>query len=413
MSEGRFYGVVNELYWHLRWLFAPGLVDWMYLIRWITPWYILCLTLWSSYGMAVQAGSCFYYGGCEKMLRVRYWFSLIRLIFLLVFPVLILKVYRETRTRRLGQNDSPKMQYAREKVAWQFEKATPVKTIFFPDEGENAWSVCHYTGPNGAWVGEEDADDVENEDDTEIAHVEAACIIAFPHVRYLLQGRKLATLEPFPAHALPRQHAPTSLVKRIMSRFASWLASCWWYWTRGEIRTGHLTRTLAPPVDIHPNPLKDDVEQAKQMVHHLLWKVFPHDRFVLMGVGRGAALALKVATALDSSTAAHVHGLLLEGCFSTYRGIHRYRVPSSEDPILAAKQFKHKDMHILIVNSKADGLVPWRHGVALHQALKCGVEVCEFVTLENSRHGHYFQDDSRDILQYELEALKWYRDLFY
>lgn len=161
----------------------------------------------------------------------------------------------------------------------------------------------------------------------------------------------------------------------------------------------------------------------------------PQHRFVIMGVGEGACLALKLAHHLSEFEAQRVAALVLESPISgpsmqrtrvagtgllqslwfawkRWRSARRHpplyvnevlRAPTSGE--VAARWFAHDHMRVLVVTSEKDKCVSAREGGVLVAAFSLpsrprAMKWVQHVALQHSAHMRFGQDDARDRALY-------------
>ncbi len=366
-------------------------MEWMYwLCSTVAPLYVLVVFALFVHDMGWQLWACAW-THCNS--RLAFWFPLIVWGGRVLIPLGLLSMYRYVRTMRARQSEKPQVQVERDAIFDQFQTGDDVVTIFFPDVDQDEYSVCQYAGPVNLF---EDTED----DDIDVLHLEAASIIAHPHIRDFHPGVETAQLFTFPE---------VTVYKPPNNRLSMYLISVWSYLTRAEIRRGLPRWVGSWSSTVSSYGRKDELTKGLHMVQAVMDTDHAQTPVVLFGVGRGAAVALKVAALLDTKRARRVKGVVLESCFASYRDLRLLKVDPNEDPVHVARFFPHKHMRFLLVTSKADGSAPWTK--RLMNALKQNEVVCESVLLQHSRHGHYFQDDSFDVMTYESRALEWYQFL--
>lgn len=186
---------------------------------------------------------------------------------------------------------------------------------------------------------------------------------------------------------------------------------------------------LINPVVIQPYDAEDfrrfNVAQEGDVGHALIqtravMQSRPHDVFVLFGTSRGSAVALQVAQLLTPEEASRVRFMVLEGIFTEARRVMElrfgsgitvtlerflaylteYNPNSKTTPKSVAREFKHKEMPLLLVTSRVDTIVDPSLSDAMYKILSDRVKHSHLLTLEHSPHSSYATWNQEDRALY-------------
>lgn len=193
---------------------------------------------------------------------------------------------------------------------------------------------------------------------------------------------------------------------------------------------------LLNPVCIEPYDAHDfrrfNVAQRGD-VNHALEQVLaimaarPHDRFILFGTSRGAAVALQVACTLHKEHIDRVAFTVCEGVFdsapaiiqSRFSGlvarfltwalprVTAYDTEHTFTPLHAAKHFINTEHPVLLVTSLKDQVVSPEHTKRVYNALVQRAPKAQLLTLCESPHSSYATWKDVDRLAYVGKMQEW------
>ncbi len=193
---------------------------------------------------------------------------------------------------------------------------------------------------------------------------------------------------------------------------------------------------LINPVCIEPYDAHDfrrfnagqggDVRHAKEQIIAIM-DARPHDRFILFGTSRGAAVALQVAHGLDATRLDRIAFTVCEGLFDTVfdiiharfmpllaRGLSwalplftEYDPEHKYTPLWVAAHFPHAEHPVLLVSSAQDQLVPLEHTKRIYNALVLRTPNAQLLTLRESPHSSYATWKDVDRLAYAEKMQEW------
>lgn len=183
------------------------------------------------------------------------------------------------------------------------------------------------------------------------------------------------------------------------------------------------------PYDAHDfsrfNVAQDgDVDHALTQVRTLMDE-HPHDRFILFGTSRGAAVALRVACNLGAEYLDRVAFTVCEGIFDSAPEIIQSRFPPllarflpwilplcteyspayTHTPLWTAEHFPAHP--VLVVSSLKDDLVPHPHTKRIWKALVQRVPKSQLLILHDSPHSSYATWKDVDRLRYVAKMQEW------
>ncbi len=171
---------------------------------------------------------------------------------------------------------------------------------------------------------------------------------------------------------------------------------------------------------------KGDLPHALNQVHAIM-RAKPHDRFILFGTSRGAAVALSVASSLHPEQISRVAFTVCEGLFDTAPDIMKARfylpvarflnwiLPKVTEydpehktpPLWIAKHFVNRDHPVLLVSSLVDQVVPHANTRHVFQYLKQQITTTELLTLNESPHSSYATWKDADRQVYVSKIQEW------
>lgn len=193
---------------------------------------------------------------------------------------------------------------------------------------------------------------------------------------------------------------------------------------------------LLNPVCIEPYDAHDfrrfnvaqrgDVNHALEQVRAIM-DGRPHDRFILFGTSRGAAVALQVALALSPAHMNRVAFTVCEGVFDSAPAIMQARfspllarflgwiLPKVSEydrehkytPLWTADVFPFIEHPVLIVSSHKDVVVPLEHTKRVYDALVRRAPKTELLVLKESPHSSYATWKDVDRLAYAAKMQEW------
>jgi len=193
---------------------------------------------------------------------------------------------------------------------------------------------------------------------------------------------------------------------------------------------------LINPVPIEPYDAHDlrrfnvaqegDLKHAMEQVTHQM-KLRPHDRFILFGTSRGAALALQVANALSEDDIKRVAFTVCEGVFDTAPAVMESRFGALvtktltwflpkvteynpyhvQTPLWIAEHFKQPHHPVLMVTSQQDTVVPMEHTQRVFDAMHPTATCRRLLVLIKSPHSSYATWDHTDRCLYKQVMQEW------
>jgi hypothetical protein len=348
----------------------------------------------------------------EPLTRRAFVFFLVwlvlRMAFLFALPYWLALQYRRSATRARLSAEGRATRKERNAIAREYAAVeNPPITIFFPDAYDDDLSVCAYTGYEGAFPGQRGV----------ARHLDAASIIARPHVSLFTNRLEMSTLFVMPELRV----RPAGYGAPFLDRVRYWVARQLDYIVGAQMRES-LHRFYVPSGRPCAYAQKPDIARGLEIVNGVINSPRQLPGFVLFGCGRGANLALEVYAHLPVQQRNLIKGLVLEAPITdsvllsqfthAYREQNPHEIPRT--PLQTVRTFppSAKDVHFLIVVSRADELADTNSLVELkHELEQRSEKGCNFVRLNEAPHGAYATHNGNDALTYEEAALTFYSTL--